>query len=581
MAIKVLDSKTVSQIAAGEVVERPASVAKELIENALDAGSTQISVEVRGGGISLLRITDNGSGIADSETETAFARHATSKIDSLADLQRLSTLGFRGEALPSIAAVAQVQMVTSVRGESGGTYLSLEDGNVLHHDPQARSQGTTITVQNLFRKIPARLKFLKSESSEAGRIADIVSQYALAYPEVRFTLTNESKTTLRSPGSGKLIDAVMAVYGLDIARQMLEVKGQEESPAAGKAPIIVSGLVGSPKIARSNRDYLSFFVNRRWVNNRMLAFAVEEAYHGLLMQGKHPIAVINITIPPQLIDVNVHPAKTEIKFQDERAVFAAVQRAVRAVLVQSAPVPQVEESRPGFITPSTPFSPVQPAMGLKTGPVAHRGKVERGSDERSSVEESTPAPTPLISLPLLRVLGQLTRNYIVTEGPDGLYLIDQHAAHERIMLEKVRRQHESRKMEVQGLLQPATFEVDPRQAAVLNSHLGILSDFGFTIEPFGERTYLVRAIPAVLRERDWAAMLKESLDTLAADWAENLLNTLACHAAVRAGQVLSDTEMRELIQQLEQTALPNSCPHGRPTMVRITIQQLEREFGRS
>jgi DNA mismatch repair protein MutL len=572
MMIKVLDSKTISQSAAGEVVERPASVAKELIENALDAGSTQISVEVKGGGISLLRITDNGSGIDGSEVETAFERHATSKIGSLVDLQRLSTLGFRGEALPSIAAVAQVQMVTSARGESGGTYLSLEDGQVLQHDPQARSQGTTITVQNLFRKIPARLKFLKSESAEAGRIADIVSQYALAYPEVRFTLTNEGKTTLRTPGSGKLIDAVMAVYGLDTARQMLEVKGLEESPAAGKAPIIVSGLVGSPKIARSNRDYLSFFVNRRWVNNRMLAFAVEEAYHGLLMQGKHPIAVLNITIPPQLIDVNVHPAKTEIKFQEERLVFAAVQRSVRSVLVQSAPVPEVEESRTHFNTPSTPFSPVQPTMGLKTGTAA---------SARSRTEEQPPAPTPLISLPLLRVLGQLARNYIVAEGPDGLYLIDQHAAHERIMLEKVRRQHETRKFEVQGLLQPATFDVDPRQAAVLKSHLGELSDFGFTIEPFGERTYLVRAVPAVLRERDWAAMLRESLDTLAANWAENLLNTLACHSAVRAGQVLSDTEMRELIQQLEQTALPNSCPHGRPTMVRITNQQLEKEFGRS
>ncbi len=570
MTIKVLDTQVISQIAAGEVVERPASVVKELVENALDAGANQISVEIRDGGLSLIRVTDNGKGIVDDEVELAFQRHATSKIAALQDLQQLTTLGFRGEALPSIAAVAQVQMVTGVNGLESGTQVILEDGRVIKHDSQARSPGTTISVQNLFRKIPARLKFLKSPSAEAGRIADVVNQYALAYPEVRFTLINEGKTSLRSPGSGKLLDSMVAVYGLEVAQNMLEVGARGEGLVVDTAIIKVSGLVGSPQVARASRDYLSIFVNRRWVSSRSLSFAIEEAYHGLLMQGKHPIAVINIAIPPSAIDVNVHPAKTEIKFQDERAVFGAVQKAVRTSLVLTAPVYQVEEVKRSFGVPASSFTTMSP---------------HQHSDHAASfISSSAPPevqPTPLMALPLLRVIGQLARNYIVAEGPDALYLLDQHAAHERIMLEKIRRQRAEQKVEVQGLLQPASVEFDARQAATLESHLPLFTEFGFDIQYFGERTFLVRAVPAVLRDRDWSAMLRETLDAEASDWAENLLNRVACHSAIRAGQVLSDTEMRELVRQLEQTALPNSCPHGRPTLIRLTIAQLEKEFGRT
>lgn len=567
MSIKVLDSKVISQIAAGEVVERPSSVVKELVENALDAGSTQISVEIQGGGIRLIRVTDNGSGISDSEAELAFERHATSKISEIDDLQQFTTLGFRGEALPSIASVARVQLVTCHLGEARGTNLSLEDGKVVQHEFQARSQGTTITVQNLFQKVPARLKFLKSESSETGHIADIVSRYALAYPEVKFTFTNESKVSLRTSGNASLKDSVIAVYGLEIAKNMLEVNNQNDFWNGHKPDIGVSGLVGSPAVARSSRDFLSFFVNRRWVNSRMLSFAVEEAYHGLLMQGKHPISILNISIPPRLIDVNVHPSKTEIKFQDERSVFGAVQKAVRQSLVQSAPVPQVEEIKHSFSVPSTPFSAPQTPLQ----PITSSGTPSR----------SVMSPTPLISLPLLRVLGQLSRNYIVAEGPDGLFLIDQHAAHERILLEKIQAQRAGQKIEVQGLLEPAALEVDPRRAAVLSNHLDDLAGFGFSIEAFGESTFLLRAVPAILKDRDWNSLLQESLDTLSNNWSESFANTLACHSAIRAGQILSDAEMQELIKQLEHTLLPNSCPHGRPTMIHLTIRQIEKEFGRT
>jgi DNA mismatch repair protein MutL len=570
MTIKLLDSQVISQIAAGEVVERPASVVKELVENSLDAGATQINIEVRQGGLNLIRITDNGRGIESTELELAFQRHATSKISHLEDLQSLTTLGFRGEALPSIAAVAEVQIVSSTMNAESGTQMTLSDGRVVKCESQARSPGITITVENIFRKIPARLKFLKSPSAEAGKIADVASQYALAYPEVRFNLVSDGKNILRSPGSGKLLDSVIAVYGLDTAQNMLEIGVRPDGFDNGTGSIIVTGLIGSPRIARASRDYLSFFVNRRWINSRSLSFAVEEAYHGLLMQGKHPVAVINIAIPSQAIDVNVHPAKTEIKFQDERAVFGAVQKTVRSSLVRTAPVPQVEEFKHNFNIPSVAISSFLPSA------------VVTRTDSLPSLPV-TPLPatsTPLVSLPLLRVIGQLACNYIVAEGPDGLYLLDQHAAHERIMVEKIRRQWVERKIETQGLLETAAVELDPRQSAVMETHLPLLGEFGFDAQHFGERTFLVRAVPAVLAGRDWSAMLRETLDTQADNWSENLINRLACHSAVRAGQVLSHDEMRELVRQLEQTALPNSCPHGRPTMIRLTIAQLEKEFGR-
>ncbi len=567
MPIKVLDPRVVSQIAAGEVVERPASVVKELVENSLDAGSSQISVEVRGGGVSLIRVIDNGAGIPAEEVELAFDRHATSKVDNLEDLGRIESLGFRGEALPSIAAVAQVDMVTCAAGESAGTCLRLEDGVAVDKKSQGRSQGTTVTVRNLFRKVPARLKFLKSATTENGHLANVVSQYALAFPEVRFALLIEGKTTLRTPGSGRLIDSIIEVYGSEVAQNMLEIDSRDKGWEGGTvvSPPRVTGMVGSPAVSRSNRGYLSFMVNRRWVSSRMLAWAVEEAYHGLLMTGKHPVAVVNISLPPRELDVNIHPAKTEVKFQNERVVFGAVQKAVRQALIESVPVPRIEEVATTYVSP-----PSEPGLRISHG----------GGDRQAPLP--SPAPTPMVSLPLLRVLGQLSGDYIVAEGPDGLYLIDQHAAHERILFEKIEQQRAGQKIEVQGLLEPVTFEVAPKQEAVLKSRYEDLAEFGFVLEPFGDRTYLVRAVPALLYNRDWAGMMKETLDSLSAgNWAENMAVSMACHGAVRAGQVLTDDEMRELVQQLGQVTNPHTCPHGRPAMIHLSSGQLKREFGRT
>jgi DNA mismatch repair protein MutL len=559
MPIRALDPKVVARIAAGEVVARPASVVKELVENSLDAGSSQISVEASGGGVSLIKVTDNGSGIASGEIELAFDRYATSKLENLEDLESISSLGFRGEALPSIAAVAQVDMVSCAAGEKAGTYLGLRDGTVTNRGRQGRSQGTTVTVRNLFRKIPARLKFLKSPATENGHIANVVSQYALAFPEVKFSLFLDGRVALRTSGSGKLIDSIVDVHGAEVAENMIGLKEETSSQ--------VSGMVGLPKLSRSGRGYLSFFVNRRWVNSRLLAKAVEEAYHGLLMVGRHPIAVINISLPLGEVDVNIHPTKSEVKFSDERVVFSTVHRAVRQALTEQVPVPQVE---------AEVAKPVFPSAVRETTSVPYAGTVAKPS--------FSPL-TPAMSLPVLRVLGQLDNSYIIAEGPDGLYLIDQHAAHERVQFEKIERQRSQRQIEVQGMLEPMTLEVSPRQEAVLRSCYQDLAEFGFAIEPFGDRTFLVRAVPALLHDKDWPGMLRELLDSLSegdkGDWAEDVAKSMACHSAVRAGQTLAEDEMRELVRQLEQSATPHTCPHGRPTMIHLSSGQLKREFGRT
>jgi DNA mismatch repair protein MutL len=574
MTIKILDKATINQIAAGEVVERPASVVKELVENALDAGASQVAVEIRGGGIGLIRVTDNGSGIASAEATLAFERHATSKIKSSQDLFSIGSLGFRGEALPSIAAVAEVEMVTCAVDEKSGIYLSLEGGVVVQQKAQSRTRGTTITARNLFRRVPARLKFLKSIPTETSHVANVVSQYALAYPEVAFSLAVDGKENLRTSGKGKLLDAIIDVYGVALADKMLAVESEEaiwrSSSGEGQdTHIRVAGMAGSPEVGRSGRDFLSFFVNRRWVSSRILAYAVEEAYSGLLMTGKHPVAVVDISITASDVDVNIHPAKTEVKFRNESDVFRAVQKAVRSSLTAQMAVPRIDDT--------TAVYKASPAHALESlwGKATVTGK--------PSLPEET-APRLTTALPVLRVVGQVMNAYIVAEGPDGLYLIDQHAAHERIRYDKILRQRETKKTEVQGLLEPVTFEVTPRQDAIMRSCINDLKEFGFTVESFGERTYLVRSVPAMAAD-DWSAMLKELLDTLSGEersrWEERMAASIACHGAIKSGQALSDDEMRSLVRQLEQTANPHTCPHGRPTVIRLSTAQLEREFGRS
>jgi DNA mismatch repair protein MutL len=567
MAIKVLKSEVINKIAAGEVVERASSVVKELVENSLDAGATQITVEIAGGGLTLIRVTDDGSGIPEDEIELAFKRHATSKISSFEDLSISHSLGFRGEALPSIASVSEVEVTSCSATDNTGIYVELANGLMVKKQKQARSHGTTISVKNLFRNVPVRLKFIKSKTTENSYIANVISQYALAYPEVHFTLYMDGRESLKTPGTGNLADSINAVYGVEIASNMLSITTDEQRFSGGENSVKINGMVASPNINRSNRNYISLFVNRRWVANRNLIWAVEEAYHGLLMTGKHPVAVINIEVPLSDVDANVHPTKTEVRFKDESGVYMAVQRAVRQALVNTAPVPKVEEIATSYLGQSQIIIPPE----------------QRRMNMKIIAEEKEEVPV-VASLPVLRVLGQSMNSYIVAEGPDGIYIIDQHAAHERIMFEKITKQKEQQGVEVQGLLEPISLEVLPMQDEVLSKNYQYLAEFGFTIEPFGNRNYLVRAVPAIMYKKDWQAALNELIDKLSvkdkANITENIIATMACHSAVRFGQSLTIDEMHELVRQMEQADLPHACPHGRPTMIHITRKQLEKEFGR-
>jgi DNA mismatch repair protein MutL len=608
MSIKVLSAEVAAKIAAGEVVERPASVVKELVENAIDAEATEIKVEIRRGGIRLMRVIDNGRGIPGDEVELAFARHSTSKLESASDLARVSTLGFRGEALASIAAVARVTLVSRTAQESVGTQVKVENGTVVGREGKGCPQGTVVTVENLFYNVPARLKFLRRESTEAGHISQLVSRYALAYPELRFNLLRDGRLAFQSTGNGKLYDVLIKVYGLEAAQQMLPVESDNggsvrdlHSTAEGdKTAIRVHGYVSSPSLHRSNRQYLTFFVNRRWVQDRSLSYAASEAYHTLLPTGRYPITVLNVDLGPGEVDVNVHPTKREVRFRRGNEVFAAVQKAVRRVLTESSPLPTVT-SRLHPVGPSAAALSGWGQPRRLTGVGGERRPVGKLAMEIQRTAEdalSTTAPPQQDSLlrpklPMLRVLGQLGQTYIIAEGPGGMYLIDQHTAHERVLYERFAAERARMAVASQQLLTPVPLELTPRQHAAMAEHLEALTELGFEIEPFGGETYLLRAVPAVLERgpstssgrSDIGQAVAEIVDELAEENGgetreEKALISVVCHSAVRAGQTLSMEEMRDLVRQLEETSLPHTCPHGRPTMIHLSAEQLAREFGR-
>ena len=571
MTIQVLSVDLAAKIAAGEVIERPASVVKELAENSLDAGATQISVEVERGGLDLVRLTDNGRGIPPDEVETAFLRHATSKLSSAEELDRIHTLGFRGEALPSIASVSLVEIVTRVEEGTAATRLELRHGRVTNKEPTGRPTGTTVSVSNLFQNVPARLKFIKAPSTENGRISGLVSRFSLAYPEVRFNLTLDGRQTFSSTGDGDLRVALSRVYGAETAEAMIKIERSEEG--VGKA----TGFVGPPSVSRAQRRYVTLFVNRRWVQDRRLNYAIEEAYQGLLMVGRYPIAVLDLSIPAEEIDVNVHPAKSEVRFRRERDVFSLVQRAVREALVETSPVSTLH---PSAATPTgSTHPPSRPLgsdlLGWARGP-------------RNVQPEETPSPPPLPPaevLPILRVVGQVSDTYIVTEGPDGMYLVDQHAAHERVLFERVQRERKDHTVHAQGMLDPSTVELTPSQEAALTPQADLLKDFGFNLEPFGPRSYILRAVPASLAGKEPGRAFLDIVDSLldgseSDSWEVRIASSIACHSAVRAGDTLEREEMDKLVHMLEGAVNPHTCPHGRPTMIHLSSDSLEKGFGR-
>jgi DNA mismatch repair protein MutL len=588
LPIRVLPPEVAARIAAGEVVERPASIVKELLENALDAGALRISVEVASGGIDSLRVTDDGCGIAADELELAFERHATSKLENDADLARVLTLGFRGEALPSIAAVAEVEMVSRPSDRESGTCIRLAPEAPVDITSRGAPVGTSITVKRVFTRLPARRKFLRTPASETSAVASVVSHYALANPGVRFALTLDGRQTLQTSGSGDLRDAVSAVYGAELAEAMLEVGSHEDGVRS--QGVTVDGLTGPPTVSRAGRGYVSLFVNRRWIQNRRLAYAVEEAYQGLLMVGRRPVAVLNLRVPYDEVDVNVHPTKAEVRFRDESAVFGAIQRAVRQTLLAGAPVPvPVGVAAPALSEQEAALRPVtgQPPLLWEHG-VRVEGapaRIDRGPVAPAVEQEpAAAAPTPATALPVLRVMGQMGGTYIIAEGPDGMYLIDQHAAHERVLYEMFWRSRRDGSSEVQGLLEPLSLELSPRHRGLLAEQAEALTEHGFEIEPFGEAAFVLRTVPRALAGGDVRQAVHEFLDRMLeegeGDRRDRVAMSLACHGAIRAGKTLSIEEMRELVRQLEASETPNTCPHGRPTMIHLRADVLAREFGR-
>ena len=470
MPIRLLSDKVSAMIAAGEVVERPASVVKELVENSLDAGASEISIEVQGGGVELIRVADNGCGIPHDEVELAFRRFATSKLNDASDLNAIPTLGFRGEALPSIASVARVSVVTRQAGEKFGTLLELDKGSVVNKRQQGASPGTVMTVSRLFHNVPARHKFLRTVGTENSRIHNMVTRHALAYPEVRFALDIGSSKLL-TPGTRDLREAVAAIYDIQVADGMLDIAFSSDAP---DTLCVVEGMVAQPAFSRANRNYINLFLNRRWVQSRLFGYALEQAYHGFLKEKRYPIAVVNIAIDYDLVDVNVHPAKTVVRFRSGDKVFSAMQQAVRQTLTAHSPVPEMRpagtifRSHPPRSHPQRPhlagsdFWPIEPFEPSSSDGIEGIIHGIRQESERKSAED-TELLTHKQALPALRVLGQVKSAYIAAEGPDGLYLIDQHAAHERVMFKRIKADAAAGAPQSQSLMQPLTVELNPRQ----------------------------------------------------------------------------------------------------------------------
>ena len=562
MPIVVLPPDVAAEIAAGEVIERPASAVKELIENALDAGATTIAVEIERGGLQLIRVTDDGCGMTAEELALAVRRHATSKLRTADDLRGVLTLGFRGEGLPSMAAASELLIRSRVPGSDAGAAIEVLDGVPRQPRPAAGPPGTSVSVQDLFGRQPARRKFLRSQGAETAQVAQLVSMLALAYPQVRLSLTVDGRRTLETAGSGDLRDAAARVFGVSAATRLLELGGTLDRE------VHVSGLVSPADLTRPSRSGMAVFINGRWVQSRRLLYAIESAYESMLPGGRHPLAVVDVRLPPEDLDVNVHPAKAEVRFRDERAVFAAVQAAVRRVVSGASPVPHVGE---------LPELSAEPPVQRELLPP---GQPEPAAPTGAAIAPSAPRPI----MPALRVIGQMGTTYVIAEGPEGMYLIDQHAAHERVLYERILAQRAASAPEAQGLLAPIVLELTPPQAGVLGGAGDELRRLGFEIDSFGDGAVVVRAVPAVLGSREVGRAVAELLDALGepetAPVADRAPMTLACHAAVRAGMTLSQEEMRELVRLLEGCAAPRTCPHGRPTTMHLSAAALDREFRR-
>ncbi len=594
MTIRLLPEDVAARIAAGEVVERPASVVKELVENSLDAGATRLEIETRTGGQSLIRVRDNGQGIPQAEVTLAFRRHATSKLETAQDLERIRTLGFRGEALASIASVSRVTCTTRYTEESVGTRLRLEGGKVVSRQSLGWPQGTELRIEDLFYNVPARRKFLRAARTERKHIDAFITRYAIAYPQIAFSVMHDGRQMLLTAGRGDVREALLAVYGTDLGNSLLEIPAVFAEP---ELPIQVRGYVGPTTVHRANRGYITLFVNGRWIQDLRLTYAVIQAYHTLLPVKRYPVAFVIITLPPEEVDVNVHPAKTEVRFHNGDDVFRAVQRAVRGTVIAEAPAAatwqappptaqQVVHQRLAALRPASPQAPL-PEIAPADRPRPSQPHTAPAF-EAAPPSESVPPQARARRLPPLRVVGQVSTMFIVAEGPDGLYLIDQHAAHERILYEQMVSAWRQGDIPSQALLEPVVVTLPADDAARLEPLLPALQTLGMLVEPFGGASFLVRSLPAHWRDADPQMLLADlaaNTETQAPspvrlELEEMIVRRICKRLAVKGGQVLSREEMDRLVRDLEQTENPRTCPHGRPTIIQISLEQLAHQFGR-
>jgi len=589
--IYMLDETTINKIAAGEVIERPASIVKELMENSIDAGATAISIEIQEGGKTYINVSDNGCGILKEDAEQVFFRHATSKIKSSEDIQGIHTLGFRGEAMASIAAVSEVELSTKSEEDNSGSHVIVKGGKLVQNTSLGYPTGTSVTVRNLFFNTPARLKFLKSDISEQGAIVGIVEKLALTNTGISVKLTVNNKVVLHTPGNGDLLSVILCIYGKNVSKAMLPLEYSNDV-------LNIEGYIGKPEIAKGNSTYMTFSINKRYIKSRIMNEAMKQAYKTLLMNNRYPFSVINIDIKSDMIDVNVHPTKQEIKFSDERAIFNTLYTAVKNCLNNNKLIfESFDEKDDSFETPTSAYQNMVPQSVTifegKADNYTHKDQYDQLSFESENKKheiENTfrqfsdkDIDTKVMSINLI---GQLFGTYILGQSEETFYIIDQHAAHERIMFEHIKEKYNTKDISMQELLLPIVIELSPAEKALYNENSQTFANLGFEIEWFGENTLAIRAIPILMGEPCNGEFFSNILDSLkestgsTASPIEKIIISMSCKNAVKAGDRITLEEIRELIERLMKTSQPYTCPHGRPTIITMSKYELEKKFKR-
>lgn len=590
--IRVLSDELANQIAAGEVVERPASVVKELVENSIDAGATTIRLDIEGGGKKKIRIMDNGMGMAPEECSLAFSRHATSKISRFEDLETIHSLGFRGEALPSIASVSKVRC-TSARSESeGGRLLVVEGGEIIEEKDFACPQGTTLEVAQLFYVTPARSKFLKGDSTEFSHITQVVTQQALAYPNIQFLLTHNGREVINTLPTDQLHYRIAELFGPDLAKSLLEVEAQS-------GDYQLKGYVSSPVYTRSNRSAQYCFINGRFIRDKVILHATQQGYSHLLPKGQHSVMFLYLTMDPRLLDVNVHPSKAEVRFAFQQDVHQFVAKGVRLALEKNQQIPVDLTAREDADIPlagtnlsssySSPSPNYQTPNWERPADLTHALRTMMAPEANTSqVSWFDKAPTPVSNLIYseFEPIGQLDRSFIIMQGKKGLLVVDQHVAHERILYERFRGAAQNRKVEVQKLLFPLAIAISPGDTELLNSHLTKLLELGLELEPFGQNEFLLRSVPAILKNVDHEQLLRETIELLPRGNYEDILHEkyedvlimMSCRNAIKVNHSLNLDQIRKLISDLEQTSMPYTCPHGRPISLLFDMDDILKRF---